>query len=52
MALVSQALAAETEADIDRVLPDLREALSQHIRLAKESLEARIVLLPSERPDS
>jgi len=52
MALVSQALAAESEADIDRVLPDLREALSEHVRLAKESLEARIVLLPKERAGS
>jgi hypothetical protein len=52
LALVKQALAAESEADIDRVLPDLRAALSEHIRLAKDSLEARLVLFPSERADS
>ncbi len=51
MALVSKALAAESEADIERVIPDLRAALREHIRLAKESLEARIALLPKERAD-
>jgi hypothetical protein len=50
--LVSAALAASTEADVDRVLPELRTALHEHIRLAKESLEARIVILPSERAGS
>lgn len=43
--LVNAALAASTEADIDRILPELRTALHEHIRLAKESLEAQVVVL-------
>jgi hypothetical protein len=43
--LVSEALAATTEEDVDRVLPELRSALREHIRLAKESLEAQVVVL-------
>jgi hypothetical protein len=43
--LVSAALAASTKADIDKILPDLRTALREHIRLAKESLEAQVVAL-------
>ena len=42
---VSEALAATTEEDVDRVLPELRSALREHIRLAKESLEAQVVVL-------
>ncbi len=37
--LCLEALAAETVADIDRVLAELRAALDEHIRLAKDSLE-------------
>ena len=49
--LVTAALAAKSEDDIDRVLPELRAALHENIRLAKESLEAQIVILPRERSD-
>ena len=43
--LVNEALAASTEADIDRVLPELRSALHEHIRLAKDSLEVQATIL-------
>ena len=43
--LVSAALAASSEEDIDKILPELRTALREHIRLAKESLEAQVVVL-------
>lgn len=49
--LVSAALAASTEADGDRVLPEPRTALHQHIRLAKESLGAQVVVLQRQAPD-
>jgi hypothetical protein len=41
--LITEALAAESEDDVKRVLPELRAALRQHIRLARESL---IIVLP------
>ena len=49
--LLSAVLAASTEADVDRVLPELRTALHEHIRLAKESLEAHVVMLQRQVPD-
>lgn len=49
--LVTKALAATSDDEVDRVLPQLRAALREHIRLAKESLESSIVVLPRERTD-
>ncbi len=46
--LMIQALAASSEADIDRIVPELRAALEEHIRLAKESLVAQATAF--ERP--
>jgi hypothetical protein len=37
--LCTEALAAKSEADVDRVIPELRAALEEHISLAKNSLE-------------
>jgi len=34
--LYTEALAAKTLADVDRILPELRSALEEHVRLAKE----------------
>ena len=50
MDLISQALAAKSEAEVDRVLPNLRFALREHIRLAKESLEAQATALHRPQP--
>ena len=36
--LCTEALAAKTQADVDRIVPELRSALEEHIRLAKDSL--------------
>jgi hypothetical protein len=36
--LCSAAIAIKTEEDVDRVMEQLREALEEHIRLAKKSL--------------
>jgi len=49
--LVTQALAAEAEDDIDRVLPELRAALHEHIKLAKESLGAQVTALRKRPPE-
>ena len=46
--LVKDAIAATSEADIDRILPELRSAMHEHIRLAKESLGAQASAL--QRP--
>ena len=46
--LITEALAATSDTDIEHILPELRDALQEHIRLAKESLEAQAVAL--ERP--
>jgi hypothetical protein len=40
--LCSEALGAKTQADIERVLEELRTALEEHILLAKESLEVQV----------
>jgi hypothetical protein len=36
--LCQEALAAKTSAELERVIPELRAALEEHTRLAKESL--------------
>ncbi len=49
--LCREVIAAKTEADVQRILPELRSALQEHIRLAKDSLEAQastVSLLDSE----
>lgn len=43
--LCTEALAAKTQADIERILPELRSALEERIRLAKDSLEAQVSAL-------
>jgi hypothetical protein len=43
--LMSEALAATSDSEVERILPELRSALQEHIRLAKESLEAQVVTL-------
>jgi hypothetical protein len=43
--LVGEALAATSETDVERILPELRSALQEHIRLAKESLETQSIIL-------
>ena len=39
--LCSEAIAAKTEADVERIIPELRAALQEHVRLAKASLEGQ-----------
>jgi hypothetical protein len=36
--LCKEILAATTKAEVERILPELRAALEEHIRLAKDSL--------------
>lgn len=40
--LCTEALTAKTEADVERIIPELRAALQEHIRLAKASLEGQV----------
>ena len=40
--LCTEALAAETEADVERIIPELRAALHEHVKLAKDSLEGQV----------
>ena len=50
--LCSEAIAVKDDADVERVVNELRSALEEHIRLAKESLSAQaaaISMLDSER---
>jgi len=37
--LCTEVLAAKTQADVERIIPELRAALEEHIRLAKHSLQ-------------
>jgi hypothetical protein len=39
--LCTEALAVKNQADVDRVIPELRAALEEHISLAKNSLGAQ-----------
>jgi hypothetical protein len=39
--LCQEALAAKTSAELERVIPELRAALEEHTRLAKESLSGQ-----------
>jgi hypothetical protein len=39
--LCKEAIAAQSEADVNRILQELREALQEHVRLAKASLQAQ-----------
>jgi hypothetical protein len=45
--LCTEVVAAKTLADVDRILPELRSALEDHVRLAKESLETQIATITS-----
>ena len=43
--LCSQALAVRTSEDVEDVVTELRSALEEHIRLAKDSLENQVATL-------
>jgi hypothetical protein len=43
--LCGKALAAKTEADVERIIPELRAALQEHVRLAKDSLEGQMSVI-------
>ena len=45
MQLCTEALVAKTPADVERVLEELRSALEEHIRLAKDSLGAQVTAI-------
>jgi hypothetical protein len=45
--LCGEAITAKTQEDLDCVIKELRTALEEHIRLAKESLECSAIALPS-----
>jgi len=40
--LCSEALSAKNQADVERIVRELRAALEEHIRLAKDSLEGQV----------
>jgi hypothetical protein len=48
--LSTEALEAKTQADVERIIRELRAALEEHIRLAKDvlGLQARTVALLNE----
>jgi len=41
--LCREVLSAETEAEAERVIPELREVLQEHLRLAKASLKKQAI---------
>jgi hypothetical protein len=43
--LCKEILAAATKAEVERILPELRAALEEHIRLAKDSLELQASII-------
>jgi hypothetical protein len=43
--LCTAILAAITEADVERMIPQLRDALQEHVRLAKASLQDQAVAI-------
>jgi hypothetical protein len=40
--LCTEAIAAKTPDDIERIVTELRAALEEHVRLAKDSLEGQL----------
>ena len=40
--LCTEVLAAKTDADVERIIPELRAALHEHVKLAKDSLEGQV----------
>lgn len=48
--LCSELLSSTTDAEIDRILPELRLALEEHVRLAKASLEAQARYIAASEP--
>ena len=48
--LCSELLSSKTDAEIDVILPELRSALEEHIRLAKESLELQVSYIAASEP--
>ena len=49
--LITEALTAKSDSEVERIIPELRSALPEHIRLAKESLEAQVVGLKRPVPE-
>jgi len=43
--LCTAVLAAKTEAEVERIIPQLRNALQEHVRLAKASLQDQAVAI-------
>ena len=39
--LCTKAIAAKTQIDVDRIIPELRAALQEHVRLVKVALDAK-----------
>jgi hypothetical protein len=48
--LCAEALAAETEAEVERIIPVLRAALQEHIQLAKTSLQEQLITIAGLDP--
>lgn len=50
--LCDDAIAAKTETDVERILPELRAALTEHVQLAQDSLgvQARTLTMLNARP--
>ena len=44
--LCAQAIEAKSDGEIDRIIPELRDALQEHIALAKASLKAQATTIP------
>ena len=47
--LCTEALAAQAEADVERIIPELRAALQEHVRLARASLEGQVSAIATLR---
>jgi hypothetical protein len=50
--LCTKLLSLKNEAEVDALLLELREALREHIRLARNSLEAQVAALSALQPGS
>jgi hypothetical protein len=48
--LCEEALTAKTEAEVERIIPVLRAALQEHIRLAKTSLQEQLITIAGLDP--
>jgi len=48
--LCAEAVAATSQSDVERIFPELRAALEEHVKLAKQSLQSQMSTINAVDP--